>query len=106
MIEQKSSKPKRPYEREPKSAERAQTGSPPAPKSGFYNKPAAQTKIGKVIVLLKREEGATLDEMVKATGWQSHTTRAALTGLKKKCYTIERSQSDGTSVYRITAGPA
>ena len=82
------------------------TGSPPAPKSKSLKKPAAQSKIGKVIALLKREEGATLDEMVEATAWQPHTTRAALTGLKKKGYTIERSQRDGASFYRITASPA
>jgi hypothetical protein len=31
--------------------------------------------------MLKRSGGATLDEIVKATGWQPHSTRAALTGL-------------------------
>lgn len=103
MTEQTSSKPKRRYAREPRAAEGAQAKSPP---STMPTKPAAQTKIGKVIVLLKREHGATLEQMVKATAWQPHTTRAALTGLKKKGYTIERSQRDGASVYRVTASPA
>ncbi len=52
------------------------------------------TKIDKVIALLKRPQGATLDEMVKATGWLPHTTRAALTGLKKKGHAIQRDTSD------------
>ena len=63
----------------------------------------AETKIDKVIKLLKRKDGATLDQMVKTTGWQPHTTRAAMTGLRKKGYTIERETIDGTSRYRITA---
>ena len=62
-----------------------------------------QTKIDKVIKLLKRKDGATLDQMVKATGWQPHTTRAAMTGLRKKGHTIDREAVDGTSRYRITA---
>jgi hypothetical protein len=37
-----------------------------------------------VIRLLQGPGGATLEEMVAATGWLPHTTRAALTGLKKK----------------------
>ena len=63
----------------------------------------AETKIDKVIKLLKRKDGATLDQMVKATGWQPHTTRAAMTGLRKKGHTIDREAVDGTSRYRITA---
>ena len=62
-----------------------------------------ETKIGKVIALLKRKQGATLDQIVKATDWQPHTARAAMTGLKKKGHTIKRDAVDGVSHYRITA---
>ena len=64
--------------------------------------PKRETKIDKVIALLKRKQGATLDEMVKATGWLPHTTRAAITGLKKKGHTIERDKRGELSCYRIT----
>ena len=64
--------------------------------------PTRETKIDKVIALLKRKQGATLDEIVKATGWQPHTTRAAMTGLKKKGHSIERDKRDEVSCYRIT----
>ena len=64
--------------------------------------PQRDTKIGKVIALLKRKQGAALSEMVNATGWQPHTTRAALTGLKKKGHTIEREKRGDVTVYRIT----
>lgn len=63
-------------------------------------KPGA-TKIGKVIALLERKDGATLDEMIGATGWLPHTTRAALTGLKKKGHTIERAKRGDAACYRI-----
>lgn len=59
------------------------------------------TKIGKLIALLRRKQGATLDQMTRATGWQKHSVRAALTGLRKKGHPIERSTSDGVSTYRV-----
>lgn len=59
-----------------------------------------ESKIDRVITVLERAEGATLDELVEVTGWLSHTTRAALTGLKKG-YTIERDKVDGVSRYKI-----
>jgi len=61
-----------------------------------------ETKIGRVIALLERKDGATLDEMVEVTGWLPHTTRAALTGLKKKGLTIERDKRGDKACYRIT----
>ncbi|MEM7781510.1 MAG: DUF3489 domain-containing protein [Pseudomonadota bacterium] len=60
-----------------------------------------QTKIGAVIDLLHRKRGATLDEIVKATGWQPHSARAALTGLKKKGHVIEKTKRDDATCYRI-----
>lgn len=40
--------------------------------------------------LLEQEGGATLAEICAATGWQAHSARAALTGLRKDGMTIER----------------
>ena len=61
-------------------------------------KPATKSAI--VIGLLTRSEGATLEAMVAATGWLPHTTRAALTGLKKKGTTISSKKVDGVRTYR------
>lgn len=66
-----------------------------------------QTKTDKVGKLLTRSQGATLDALCKATGWQAHSVRALLSGLRKagcqiECSTVEGS---GNSTYRITAGP-
>lgn len=62
-----------------------------------------QTKAALVLGLLHRDGGATLAELVEATGWLPHTTRAALTGLRKKGHAIKRERRDGTSCYRIGA---
>ena len=64
------------------------------------------TKQARVIALLERDTGATLDELVAATGWLPHTTRAALTGLRQKGFVLDKSKrEDGTTVYRITSAP-
>jgi len=57
-----------------------------------------------VIALLERPGGATLAELVAATGWLPHTTRAALTGLRKRGYAvgIDRADKARGSVYRTT----
>jgi len=61
------------------------------------------SKIGQVLNLLRRDEGATLAEMIAATGWLPHTTRAALTGLRKKGHAIAKGSRDNTTCYRIVA---
>ena len=65
--------------------------------------PRGGTKIAQVIELLQRGDGATLAELVAATGWLPHTTRAALTGLRKRGYAvgIDRADKVRGSVYRI-----
>lgn len=61
------------------------------------------TKASLLVELLQRKHGATLPELIAATGWLQHTTRAALTGLRKKGHVIERSKRDSATCYRIPA---
>jgi Protein of unknown function (DUF3489) len=65
--------------------------------------PRGGTKLAQILELLQRDCGATLKELIAATDWLPHTTRAALTGLRKRRYpvTIERSDKERGSVYRI-----
>lgn len=63
--------------------------------------PVPTTKIGSVLGLLQRQDGATLDEIVEVTGWLPHTTRAALTGLRKKGHAISKERRDDMTCYRI-----
>ena len=59
------------------------------------------SKIAKVTALMSRKGGASIEDMVKATGWLPHTTHAALSGLRKKGTTITRKKVDGVSRYSI-----
>ena len=60
-----------------------------------------------VIAMLRRAEGATVDEVARATGWQRHTVRGVFSGtLKKKLgLTLASAQEERGRVYRI-AEPA
>jgi hypothetical protein len=64
--------------------------------------PERQTKTDLVLDLLTRSEGATLEQLVAATGWLPHTARAALSGLRKKGHAVSSTKAeDGTRVYRV-----
>jgi hypothetical protein len=75
--------------------------TPPAP--ALEPAAPAVSKTATVITLLQRADGATLGDLVAATGWLPHTTRAALTGLRKKGHVIDKTKVDGVSVYRIAS---
>jgi hypothetical protein len=62
------------------------------------------SKQARVIALLRRPKGATVDDLVAATGWQPHTVRGVLSGaLKKRLGLKIRSEKTGASprTYRI-----
>ena len=61
----------------------------------------APSKAATVIALLQRPEGATLADLIEATGWLPHTTRAALTGIRHKGHVISSDKVDGVRTYRI-----
>lgn len=68
--------------------------SPEAPRPG--------SKLAAVIALLQGEAGSSIEELSAVTGWLPHTTRAALTSLRKRGYVVERLRLDeGSSTYRI-----
>lgn len=68
------------------------------------SEPRDGTKLAQVVGLLQRDQGATLDEVIAATGWLPHTSRAALTGLRKRGYAIERRpKPEGGKGYVIVA---
>ncbi|MCW2349165.1 DUF3489 domain-containing protein [Sphingobium sp. B12D2B] len=63
--------------------------------------PTKPSKTALVLDLLRREGGASIDELIAATGWLPHTTRAALTGLRKKGHAVVRDKIDGATCYLI-----
>jgi hypothetical protein len=80
---------------EPPPPEAAPTAPAPAPKG----------KIAALVALLRRPEGATVEAMMAATGWQPHSVRGALSGSVKKVLglTVGSEKIDGVRVYRISA---
>jgi len=70
------------------------------------NKP--RTKPDTILQLVQRTSGASMPALQKATGWQAHSIRAALSGLRKKGHAIENSKdAKGSTVYRrSTAVPS
>ena len=65
--------------------------------------PRAGSKLAEVVGLLGRESGASIDELIAATDWLPHTTRAALTGLRKRGYSIERRREDDATRYWLAS---
>jgi hypothetical protein len=62
------------------------------------------TKEAQVIAMLRRPEGATIAQVVEATGWQPHTVRGAISGALKKKRGLEvasQKNEDSERVYRI-----
>jgi hypothetical protein len=63
------------------------------------------SKSAHVITLLKKPKGATLAELMKATGWQAHSVRGFLSGTlrKKMGLKVESAKrGDGERVYSIS----
>ena len=65
------------------------------------NTPREGSKASALLEMLQRKDGATLEEMTERTGWQSHTVRAAMTGLRKKGHVIEKRAVGNTTAWFI-----
>jgi hypothetical protein len=67
---------------------------------------AGTTKLAQLEALLRRPEGATVDQISASIGWQAHSVRGAMSGTLKKKHglTITSDKAeDGQRVYRIAA---
>jgi len=65
--------------------------------------PRAESKGAKILTMIGRPKGATLDEIMKATEWQAHSVRGFLSiAAKKRHLSIESSKNEaGDRVYKI-----
>jgi hypothetical protein len=62
------------------------------------------SKQAQVIAMLKRPEGATIEQICEATQWQAHTVRGTFTGAFKKKLGLEitsTKEAGGQRVYRV-----
>lgn len=66
-------------------------------------RPREGSKEALVVAMLERPEGATVEQIMAATGWQRHTVRGAFAGaLKKKLgLAVTSAKEDGGRIYRI-----
>jgi len=81
-----------------RSAGRARPGTPRQPRTG--------TKQETILALLRRPQGATIAEIADtAGGWQSHSVRGFLAGLKKKGFTVTSEKPEGATerLYKLPA---
>lgn len=66
--------------------------------------PRKGTKQEKLITLLRRKEGATIEQIARALAWQRHTVHGVLSGTVRKrlgLNVVGADNADGTRVYRI-----
>lgn len=85
-----------------KKASAVPTDAPPEPLTAA---PAiASSNVDVLAGLLTRAAGATVAEMVKATGWQAHSVRGAMWGIlnARRKLSIASIKTDGVRTYRAT----
>jgi hypothetical protein len=104
---------KKPVPAKPSSIITSQTAKPPRAKKGVTSQPptpetkvtATSSKSDQVLILLKRSGGATLDDLMNATKWQSHSVRGFLSGTVRKrmgLKLVSELGEQGLRRYRIT----
>ena len=90
-----------------KQSQPSRAKTPKALQSGAPAKGRTGTKQALLIDLLKRKRGATIDEIVEATGWQAHSVRGAISGTLKKKLGLAVLSEKGNGrgrIYSIVAG--
>jgi hypothetical protein len=86
----------------------AKKAAAPSAKATSSGRPNRDSKQDRVVALLRQPRGATLDILVKATGWQKHSVRGFLAGTvrKKLKLPLISEKVDGIRTYRIGASRA
>ena len=77
-----------------RSARTSKSGIATVPKPG---------KIGKIITMMRRPKGAGIKELTRATAWQAHSVRGAISGTlrKKQGLNVVSEKSGDVRLYRI-----
>jgi Protein of unknown function (DUF3489) len=89
-----------------KAATDSATGAQETPAAAKPHRTRDNTKQATVIAMLRRPEGATIQQIVAVTGWQAHTVRGTFAGAFKKKLGLAITSTkpeDGERVYWIGA---
>jgi hypothetical protein len=81
----------------------APAASPPQPAPAEDSRPYADPggKVGAMLALMRRSEGATLKELITASGWQAHSVRGAI---KKKLHLeVSSTRAEAHRVHAVRA---
>jgi hypothetical protein len=74
------------------------SGKPPAASA------PVGSKLDRLLAELAHDDGATIDQLATATGWQKHSVRGAMAGtLKRKGHHIASTKSNGVRRYRLVS---
>ena len=71
------------------------------PKPRIINRRKSKSRQEQLKTLLSRKNGAISEKIQTAFGWQPHSVRAAVSGLRKAGENIERIQTASGTAYRI-----
>ncbi len=63
-------------------------------------------KLGLILDRLGRKTGATIDELVDATGWQKHSVHGALSRLRSGGFAVRLESTKGRKAYRLAPAEA
>ena len=108
QVEKAATAPAAPPPRPRKSAAKKDATQSPTdtaampPSDSPFKTPREGSQTAKVIALLKREGGVTLEALMAATGWQKHSVRGFISTLPKRAglaVTSARRESDRARVY-------
>jgi hypothetical protein len=90
-----------------KPAPKRRTAKAASSRSSKIRSPATRARPSKkaaILALLERPNGAAISDLIEATGWQVHSVRAALTGLRKEGKELVRDKdAAGITHYRLAA---
>jgi hypothetical protein len=77
--------------------------SPKVKERALLASPRATSKLAQVITMLRTAKGATIEELARATDWQTHSVRGAISGALKKKFGLKvtSEKADGVRTYRI-----
>ena len=66
--------------------------------------PRPESKLAIIMGMLRSNKGATIEALSKATGWQAHSVRGAMSGAikKQRGLVVTSEKADGVRTYRIS----